>query len=414
MARLRDFLLEFCFHGYSPREGVLYGRDYWVDDKLKRASAHYMLLTPSKLYDYYRERRGKGRAWLSVSYYEAGPGEKPRPMCFDRVVFDLDIPLPKEKCMKLYREKKHLFCRWLGLVRKEAKRLCEHLSKRFNCDPLVVYTGGRGYQIQVLLSRPIGAEYYGRVFRLLSSGFHETGIPESLLTETREILGEVEIGSILDRQVSDPARFFRIPYTRHEKFGNFSLVVNPEDFSPLKPPEILFGREVDAGLLEKIIRLTLEVPKKRKLALSVKSSGEKAPLPEKIEDLVNDQRVPPCIRAILQLVLEVGNPDHDSRVVLTLYLKWVGYSAEEVIEFYSRCFKDFDEKKCRYQVEYLYGLRGSKIDWLMYSCRKMRELDKCAGCGWNRNPATYTYTRAQVPPGIREKFFTLLKKNRTS
>jgi len=407
MGKLKEFLEEFCFHNYNPIEGVIVGRDYWVDDKLKRASAHYMLLTPDKLYGYYRERREKGRAWLSVSYYEAGPGEKPRPVYFDRLLFDLDIPLPKEKCMKLYREHRSLFYRWLGLVRKETRRLYQHLSKRFNCRPVVVYTGGRGYQIHVLLNKPIGAEHYDKVFKLLLSGFHETKIPEGLLAETREVLGEVEVSSILDKQVSDPARFFRIPYTKHESFKQLGFIVDPDSFKALKLSEVNLEGRLDSSLLEKIIKLSLNIPERKKLVLSTRKKmfSLKSPLPEKIEDLARDERVPPCIRSILLQVLEVGNPDHDSRIILTLYLKWTGYSIEKVLNFYSKYFKDYNEKKCRYQVRYLYGLEGSKTNWLMYSCKKMKELGKCMQCNWNRNPVTYTYARASIKTSVKKAFF---------
>jgi DNA primase large subunit len=56
-------------------------------------------------------------------------------------------------------------------------------------------------------------------------------------------------------------------------------------------------------------------------------------------------------------------------------------------------------------VEYAYGLRGSRRDWLMPGCRWMRQRGLCLECGWDRNPATYTYARAQVPEEVRQRFF---------
>ncbi len=45
----------------------------------------------------------------------------------------------------------------------------------------------------------------------------------------------------------------------------------------------------------------------------------------------------------------------------------------------------------------------------MYSCRKLKELGICLDCGWNRNPVTYTYSRAQVPEEIKQRFFNTVK-----
>ena len=79
--------------------------------------------------------------------------------------------------------------------------------------------------------------------------------------------------------------------------------------------------------------------------------------------------------------------------MLVLYLKWLGYDKEEVIEFFARHARDYKERVTRYQVEYLYGLRGSRKNYKMYSCKKMKELGLCLGCGWDRNPLTYTVRR---------------------
>lgn len=79
-----------------------------------------------------------------------------------------------------------------------------------------------------------------------------------------------------------------------------------------------------------------------------------------------------------------------------LYLKWVGYDKEKVIEFFARYARDYRERVTRYQVEYLYGLRGSRKNYKMYSCKKMKELGLCLDCGWNRNPLTYTIRGAIV------------------
>ena len=107
-----------------------------------------------------------------------------------------------------------------------------------------------------------------------------------------------------------------------------------------------------------------------------------------------------------------GDADHYARLALVWYLKWVGFDKEKVIGFFAKHARDYNERVTRYQVEYAYGLRGARRDWLMPSCRRMKQHDLCLGCGWDRNPVTYTYARAHVPEEIRERFFEEIKRGK--
>jgi len=104
-------------------------------------------------------------------------------------------------------------------------------------------------------------------------------------------------------------------------------------------------------------------------------------------------------------------PNHYARLALVWYLKWVGFDREQVIGFFAKYAKDYNERITRYQVEYAYGLRGSRKDYLMPSCKWMKQRELCLNCGWDRNPVTYTYARAQIPEELRERFFALAKRS---
>jgi len=58
---------------------------------------------------------------LSVCYYALETDEKMnlvcQPKCFDMIVYDLDIPLPKEECVKLRAEDPKRFQQLLSTVR---------------------------------------------------------------------------------------------------------------------------------------------------------------------------------------------------------------------------------------------------------------------------------------------------------
>ncbi len=111
-------------------------------------------------------------------------------------------------------------------------------------------------------------------------------------------------------------------------------------------------------------------------------------------------------------MIKSGDADHNQRWVLAMYLKWVGFDKEKVIEFFAKHAKDYNERITRYQVEHIYAMRGSRKDYLMPSCRWMREHNMCLECGWDRNPVTYTYARAQVPDEVRERFFSEARRSK--
>jgi len=178
--------------------------------------------------------------------------------------------------------------------------------------------------------------------------------------------------------------------------------INPEDFDwsnyePLDPKQI------------PIVRISFDIPEVKPVKI-YKDTKNKSPLPEKIEDLIKCEAVPPCIRAIIEAMIKVGDLDHYQRLILVWYLKWIGYGINQVIDFFKQYAKDYNERMTRYQVEYAYGLRGSRKDWLMPSCRWLRDHGIGLNCGWDRNPVTYSYSKAQVNLEIKEKFFNLVKR----
>lgn len=141
---------------------------------------------------------------------------------------------------------------------------------------------------------------------------------------------------------------------------------------------------------------------------SSSNDTQKPPLPP-IEELGNSELVPPCIRNLIDALVKAGDLDHNQRIALVLYLKWVGFSVDDVVDLFRKYVKDFKENITKYQVEFLYGLRGSKKDYLMYSCGKLKALNICVGCGWGRNPVTYTYARASIPEEIKGRFFSKVR-----
>jgi len=282
---------------------------------------------------------------------------------------------------------------------REAREFVDSIRDRFGAEPVIYFSGRKGYGVLVVVDRVIDFETYRRIWNALKAPFSF---------------------STLDRKVLDARRVHRIPYTynvKPDRVGICYLVdrrferIKMEDFDWSNYESLRIDQVKD--LLVSVSGFS--VPKPRKVVIYGKR--ELKPLPRDPAELDKCDAVPPCIRNIIQALKASGNPDHWQRVALVLYLKWVGYSIEDIIDLFRRYASDFNERVTTYQVRYIYGLEGSKVDWVMFSCHKMKYgNDKgfpgglCLGCGWNRNPVTYTYARAHVPEEVKERFFKRVKE----
>jgi len=304
-------------------------------------------------------------------------------MRYDRISFDFDLPSDPEAAVEAA----------LGLAKA--------INARYQATPVVFRSGFKGAHVVIPLSKPVDWNGY----QLIRGHFMQL-IPR----EMRSALDEGAGGKWRDID--------RVPLTWNLKEGKRVLarIIYPREFTyrdfdwsslqPLDPSKVVITRP----------KLP-EIPKPKELKPKPKPSPldtSKPSLPASIRELGNSELVPPCVRKWINTIVETGELDHYERVSLALYLKWVGFSPEDVINFFREYARDFKENITRYQVEYLYGLRGSRREWLMYSCNKLRELGLCLDCGWNRNPVTYTYAKAYVDPELKEKFFSLVKKDESS
>jgi len=244
------------------------------------------------------------------------------------------------------------------------------------------------------------------------------------------------LGVTIDPQVRDLARVTRVPYTYHEVTGKMVAPLTPKleyirarDFGmdlPKVPNDLIsevvkYVEESLKDLEEERLRLTEESLLRGELRRVTNPYGTRSKsleLPRDPAELDGHVAVPPCVRGMVINLKKHGEltagsdrtAEHYSRLVLTWYLMWCGYSEDDVIELFRRYVKDFDEKVTAYQVRYAF-----RNKYLTPSCRWMAGENSvgvklCAGCGWNRNVVTYTYVRASVPKEVREEFFKLVRE----
>ena len=119
--------------------------------------------------------------------------------------------------------------------------------------------------------------------------------------------------------------------------------------------------------------------------------GDSVDIKEYRED-VSDRNIdnyPPCIRKMIHDI-PVGL-SHPARFTLVTFLHKMGYSVGEIVDMF-RTVPDFNLEKTTYQVEHILGLRGSRIEYEVPSCRKIRSYGMCFPdelCKYIRHPLSY-------------------------
>jgi len=276
-------------------------------------------------------------------------------------------------------------------ARREADELVRYLRDRFGADAVVYFSGRKGYGVVIPLDRYVDWSIYEKLAKIVVQPF---------------------AFRTLDWKVVDANRIQRIPYTYNIKKGHRGFVyIVDRRFKRIRMEDFDWGN-YEPLRIDQVRDLLVSVsgfsvPRPKRVVLYGKK--ELKPLPDDPAELDKCDAVPPCIRNIIQALKSSGDPDHYQRLVLVWYLKWVGYTKEQVLELFRRYASDFDENKSRYQIEYAYGERGNHVDWLAPRCSWMKERGLCLDCGWNRNIVTYTYVRAYVPEEIKNRFFERVK-----
>ncbi len=108
-------------------------------------------------------------------------------------------------------------------------------------------------------------------------------------------------------------------------------------------------------------------------------------------DIIDFDAFPPCMSKIIEALRAGENLSHQARFTITAFLARIGMDVEEILELF-RNVPDFNEKIARYQIEHIAGLRGSRKQYMPYSCQTMKSLGLCpiAGdCGAKNPLAVY-------------------------
>ena len=360
---LSDFIFEFF---YGPLKTPDIFREFGMKSSngFRRNEFLDVVEFTSRVIDHY----DSGNQYISVAFYNEPRLCEPK---FQYLYYDFD------------REGN------VDLAVRKALEFTNYLRRRFNVDPVLVKSGFKGLHVLVPLNQVVDFSTYSYLWEYLTKPFNYEGV--------------------LDTNVKEPRRLHRIPYTWNVKEGDKRLCyIVDYNLRKVEPKEFKWSNYNPLNIkLIPIIKISSELLDIKELR--VKGREPQKPLLPPIEELGNSELVPPCIRNLIDALVKAGDLDHNQRIALVLYLKWVGFSVDDVVDLFRKYVKDFKENITRYQVEFLYGLRGSRKDYIMYSCDKLKALNICVGCGWGRNPVTYTYARASVPREVSERFFNRVR-----
>jgi len=148
-------------------------------------------------------------------------------------------------------------------------------------------------------------------------------------------------------------------------------------------------------VLQEFIRLKNEEGLPAKVSRGLKA-GIEAYLPQIREELaertaqfeheitvVDPEKFPPCIRAMIRDIATGINISHSARFTLTSFLLNIGLSVDDVIRIY-RSSPDFDESKTRYQVDHIASKKYTPP-----SCSTIKTYGNCtATCPYPSHPLT--------------------------
>jgi DNA primase large subunit len=170
----------------------------------------------------------------------------------------------------------------------------------------------------------------------------------------------------------------------------------------------LLSEEVKRKVLEKASLPIKELPDALKsIAFKIKDSILKKGVSMVSEDIPKTlvlAAMPPCIKSLYEGLLSGRHIPHMGRFALTSFLINVGVKEDEVIKIF-KGITDFDERKTRYQIEHIAGVRGSKIRYTPPKCATLKTHGLCTQpdqvCSQIKHPIRYY--RLKLKQSLRKK-----------
>ena len=108
--------------------------------------------------------------------------------------------------------------------------------------------------------------------------------------------------------------------------------------------------------------------------------------------VVVSEAMPPCVKALNQMLSSKKHLSHMGRFTLTSFLLNVGVNRDDLVKMFREA-TDFSERLTRYQVEHIGGSKGVKTRYLPPKCDTLKTHGLCVNpdnlCKEIRHPLTY-------------------------
>lgn len=294
--------------------------------------------------------------------------------------------------IKEYNEKDLEF-----LLEKAYKRSYNALNNSFSLRWENDYQEAILFYLSVLIIRGVKNEYIYRVFSTSESKraykLLRDDSTENVVVISKNlgmnIKKENEIGKIMMYFI-DFVKISRDLSAIHWKLYNFEI---EQGYVSLKKRQLArLCSEKVKRIIYKMIKEIPEIPEFIR-NYSDKLKEERQDLFNKFEETyysnVEEESFPPCIKKIISNI-SIGL-SHPARFTLVTFLHRIGYSIEDIVNLFRKA-PDFNEKMTRYQVEHILGMKGSRIEYSVPSCKKIKSYGLCVPdekCRYIRHPLQY-------------------------
>ena len=210
----------------------------------------------------------------------------------------------------------------------------------------------------------------------LLSGDHGS---EIVVAEELEVSSTVDSEGMVSMHFSDYLRFSHVMKAVEWKLINTDLIGGLVRLDPEK-----FDRLLQNALQERIeSELPLNVPDHFRKAMkadidhvSVMLADTKKKLSPTGGEGMNQEYLPPCIKAILASAQNGVNLPHSARFALVSYLHALGLTYNQIIGLFAQS-PDFDESKSSYQIRHITGEERGGEGYTPPECATMKTNGIC-------------------------------------
>jgi hypothetical protein len=229
----------------------------------------------------------------------------------------------------------------LRLAWREAVKFAAYIREFYNAEPLICFSGNKGYNVYVWLQNPV--QLSSQKLKI----FYKTA--------QKMLLKGLKIETLDPQPVGDVKRFSRVPYSIHQKTRNPCVPVTI-NHNPTLISNVNAYRE--HGLTNQFTNLCLK-------HLENQSTFKRLKIIKN-----NEGRIRPCIKAALQQTLK-RKSGHLMRLAIAREFLAANYPTNEIVQLF-RNQPDYNPEKTRYYIEY------AQKNWAKpFKCRTIRELGFC-------------------------------------